>query len=134
MRISDWSSDVCSSDLGTLHLPPARVHGVEQRVEIQPPQRPDAHTVHYVGEQGTLLRQNIVDPMFDGVITEIGGYLHRPGLSDPMRPVLGLRLERGVPPAVEMDHVRRPGQLEPDAPGAQPKQHTAPSGSEPEPG
>src|SRR3546814_14105008 len=26
MRISDWSSDVCSSDLAPLHLPPLRFH------------------------------------------------------------------------------------------------------------
>src|SRR3546814_4424442 len=34
MRISDWSSDVCSSDLRELFLPPHRCDGARDRDEV----------------------------------------------------------------------------------------------------
>src|SRR3546814_6904206 len=37
MRISDWSSDVCSSDLGRFHLKPAFFYLSEASVKPKPP-------------------------------------------------------------------------------------------------
>src|SRR3546814_2386498 len=39
MRISDWSSDVCSSDLAARVGPGHRMHGIEAEAEIGPSQQ-----------------------------------------------------------------------------------------------
>src|SRR3546814_7532247 len=60
MRISDWSSDVCSSDLalvaivvlaGHVHLPPARTGRQDQRARAQ---------------RGAVLEHDLVQPAFLG--------------------------------------------------------------------
>jgi hypothetical protein len=44
-------------------------------------------------------------------------HLHRPRLPDAVRPVGRLVLDRRVPPPVEVEHVRRRGQVQADAAG-----------------
>src|SRR3546814_2510051 len=59
MRISDWSSDVCSSDLGQLLFQPAH------RIEVVAIQRAgDQPVVPIAGEQQSRLMPGILHPVF----------------------------------------------------------------------
>src|SRR3546814_10615486 len=88
MRISDWSSDVCSSDLGGDEVPPGALAGLLRR----PRWRARAH-VHYVDVVGVddLLQPRDVAVHHDGILgsgrqLQVQGagaaqvVLHRPAL------------------------------------------------------
>jgi hypothetical protein len=68
-------------------------------------------------EQCTLLIKDLADPLLDTVWGEVGEHLHGAGLPDPMGTILSLRLDRRIPPTVEMEHHRGCGQVQPHTPG-----------------
>jgi hypothetical protein len=66
-----------------------------------------------------LLAEHVVDPCLDRAAAHERKHEHFPLLPDTERPVGGLVFHGRVPPAIEMDHVRRGGEIEPRAPGRQ---------------
>ena len=69
-----------------------------------------------------LAAEQLGDPLLDGAGGDHPVHLHRSGLPDPVGPVAGLLLDRGVPPAVEVDDVVGAGEVEAGAAGLQGQQ------------
>ena len=84
-------------------------------------QRRLAAAEHGVGE-GALAGEQLGDLLLDGAARDQPVHLHRPGLADPVGAVGGLLLDRGVPPAVEVDDVVGAGEVEPGAAGLEREQ------------
>src|SRR3546814_18684806 len=88
MRISDWSSDVCSSD-----LPVKKVGGPVQRIDY-PAETAIlsllfANFLHHIAPVGPRLHQHFADRLFGGIVRgghEIGRalarHLQRPDLAE----------------------------------------------------
>jgi hypothetical protein len=68
-------------------------------------------------EQPPFAEQKRFDPLLNRLLASIGVDIHRVSLAQPMATILGLALDRRVPPPVEVEHVRRILQIEPHAPG-----------------
>src|SRR3546814_12529237 len=63
MRISDWSSDVCSSDLRI----PVKSRELFERVELQAVQAPFAIGHHIVGEHGVGEHRDVAEDVVKDV-------------------------------------------------------------------
>src|SRR3546814_18613134 len=50
MRISDWSSDVCSSDLAPGKTPAACFHAADEQDQRRRNERPDREDCHHIAE------------------------------------------------------------------------------------
>ena len=58
-----------------------------------------------------------MDPFLEGPFRDDPVNVHALLLADPVDPIRGLVLDRGVPPSIHMDHMVRPGQVHPVAAG-----------------
>src|SRR3546814_6702807 len=80
MRISDWSSDVCSSDLATFRLEahkyPHKLHTVGQPAP--------GHIAKVIGEDGTELPQGAVGEIVGRSAAMMTGYNNRPDATRAM--------------------------------------------------
>src|SRR3546814_4364520 len=73
MRISDWSSDVCSSDLGS--LPKPQVREIAKSLDLAVALKPDSQDICFVpdGNYAGILRKIRPDADEGGAIVHVDG-------------------------------------------------------------
>src|SRR2546428_424337 len=71
----------------------------EYRLEVE------RHFVDDILEQTPFAAQHDFDALLHGLLARVGVDVHRVGLAQTMAAILGLALDRWIPPPVEVEHV-----------------------------
>src|SRR3546814_5454029 len=99
MRISDWSSDVCSSDLAARLTAAARLHGV-----------PEEGVVPHLGSLIEERAGTRLDDLLEGLVGMLGARDQLVGLAHVGLMVLAVMEAQGLSRAVRFQCVLRVGQ------------------------
>src|SRR3546814_17202833 len=97
MRISDWSSDVCSSDLGS--LPKPQVREIAKSLDLAVALKPDSQDICFVpdGNYAGIVRKIRPDADEGGAIVHVDGRMlgrHKGLIHYTVGPRKGLEIDR----------------------------------------
>ena len=111
------SAGIHCSSIRTAGAADIEGHEAEKFLVAQLRQQGFAFLVEQLIGQGPFVPDHGVDAFFHRAAADELVDQHIPFLANAKRSIRGLVLDRGIPPAIEVHHVRSGGQVQPAAPG-----------------